>query len=124
MKKAFLYTLLLTALINTATFAQQERMGRKTAEQRTELIVKNLSEKLILTPEQNELAREVVLKREKLRDAGTLSKEKQKEIHGDLNKILTKEQQDKWVQLRKEARAKHSQKDKKNKDSVPEDDTY
>ena len=36
------------------------------------------------------------LKREKLRDAGKLSKDKQKEIQGDLKKILTKEQQKIW----------------------------
>lgn len=102
MNKFILLTLTLFALLTTGAFAQQERMGRKTAEQRTELMTKNLTQKLALTPEQIEQVREIILKREKLRDAGVLSKEKQKAIHKDLNKVLTAEQQKIWKEARDE----------------------
>ncbi len=104
MKKSIFLTIAFLALFTTVTLAQQERMGRKTAAQRTELMTKNLVEKLALTPEQTEQVREILLKREKLRDAGVLSEEKQKEIHKELNKILTSEQQKLWKEARKEKR--------------------
>lgn len=106
MKKAIFFTLAILAFVTKPGFAQQEQMGRKTAEQRADLITKNMTEKLALSPEQTEETREIVLKREKLRDAGKLSKEKQKGIHDDLNKILTKDQQKKWEQERKEQKNK------------------
>ncbi len=102
MKKNILLTLALFIFITTAAFAQQERMGRKTAEQRTELMTKNLTQKLALTAEQIEQVREIILKREKLREAGVLSKEKQKAIHKDLNKVLTADQQKIWKEARDE----------------------
>ena len=102
MKKVVFSLLFFIAFFTTSALAQQETMGRKTAEQRTDIITKNLTEKLLLTPEQSAEAREIVLRREKLRDAGKLSKENQKEIHGDLKKILTKEQEKKWKELKEE----------------------
>ena len=110
MKKITIFTTLTLLFISSVTFAQQERMGRKTAEQRTELITKNLTEKLSLTPEQVDEVREVVLKREKFRDAGKLSRDHQKDIEKDINKILSSDQQKQWVILKKQAKEKNKQK--------------
>ncbi len=90
-------------LFTTSTlFAQPESMGRKTAEQRTEIITKNLTEKLVLSESQTEEIRELLLKREKLRDAGKLSKDHQKKIKADIHKILTREQREQWKNMKKE----------------------
>ena len=61
MKKSGLTFLILFISI-FPTLAQQEYMGRKTAEQRTELITKNLAEKLHLSATQTDSVSEVILK--------------------------------------------------------------
>ena len=96
--------------------AQQEYMGRKTAEQRTELITKNLSEKLQLSASQTDSVSEVILKREKFRDAGKLTAEKKKQTDAEIKKILTKEQHQQWLEMKKEAkdRAKTHKKEKES----------
>ena len=106
MKNIFLITLAFIAFISQKSFAQNNQMGRKTAEQRAEIHSKNMTDKLALSPEQKAETYEVMLKKEKLRDAGKLSKENQKEIHDEMNKILTKDQQKKWEQERKEQKNK------------------
>ena len=102
--------------------AQQEYMGRKTAEQRTALMTKNLVEKLNLSTSQSDSVSEVILKREKLRDAGKLSPEKKKETDKQIKSILTKEQTDQWQEMRKEAHEKHKAKksDPKKEELVPD----
>lgn len=109
MKALQIVTVLLFFLVARAT-AQQETMKSKTAEQRTEMITKNLSEKLALSQSQTDSVSDVILKREKLRDAGKLTDEKKKQTDAEIKSILTKEQQVQWKELRKEAREKHDQK--------------
>jgi hypothetical protein len=102
MKKAAFITFAILVLTTSVTFAQHEQTGSKSAEQRTALITKNMTQELSLSESQIEEVKDVVLKREKLRDAGLLSKEHQKEIDEDLNQILTKDQQKQWSQIQKE----------------------
>ncbi len=109
MKKIIFLTFAILVMLTKTGLAQQDQMGRKTAEQRADLITKNMTEKLSLTTEQTEEAREIVLKREKLSDAGKLSKEKQKAILNDINKILTKDQQKQWEQARKADKNKNTE---------------
>lgn len=86
----------------SAVFGQDELTGRKTAEQRTEISIKNINEKLVLNDSQAKEISELILKREKLRDAGKLSDEKKKKIKADIHKILTPEQRKIWKNLKKE----------------------
>ncbi len=124
MKKILVITCFLFAVFSGKIIAQQETMGRKTAEQRADIITKNLAMKLTLTSSQIEQVREVVLKREKLRDAGKLSKEHQKDIHVELNKLLTKEQQKKWQESRKAVKKTRHEKGKQESPTENNDDVY
>lgn len=96
--------MVLMASLTTVTFAQTEKGTRRTAEQRADMATKRLTEKLALTTQQATNIHEVILKREKLRDEGKLTKEDRQKIVGDINKYLNKEQQDKWEAMRKEAK--------------------
>lgn len=122
MKKTAILLLMFVVTLGTTTFAQNERKGKKTAEERTEMVVKRLTEKLTLTADQAKNIREVVLNREKMREAGQLNKDNRTKIIGQINKYLTKEQQDKWEQLRKEAR-EHRNHKHQGSDSKATDDT-
>ena len=96
--------MVLVASLTTVTLAQTEKGTRRTAEQRADMATKRLTEKLALTAQQATNIHEVILKREKLRDEGKLTKEDRQKIVGDINKYLNKEQQDKWEAMRKEAK--------------------
>ena len=93
MKKTAILLLMFVVTLGTTTFAQNERKGKKTAEERTEMVVKRLTEKLTLNDDQAKNIREVVLNREKMREAGQLNKDNRTKIIGQINKYLTKEQQ-------------------------------
>ena len=123
MKKSGLTFLILFISI-FPTLAQQEYMGRKTAEQRTELITKNLAEKLHLSATQTDSVSEVILKREKFRDGGMLSAEKKKQTDAEIKQILTKEQQQHWMEMKKEAenRKKSMQNEHAKEETAPETD--
>ncbi|MBL0339450.1 MAG: hypothetical protein IPP71_00105 [Bacteroidetes bacterium] len=112
MKKIALLAVLLFTAFSTATFAQNEKKQttKKTAEQRTDLMVRKLTTELTLTSDQQTQVREIVLKRELMRDAGQLDKDSRERIVGDINTLLSKEQQDKWIEMRKEAKEKYEQK--------------
>jgi hypothetical protein len=101
MNRTTFITALIIIFMTSIAAAQQEQMGRKTAEQRTELITKEMTKNLVLDTRQTEGVRELVLKGEKFRDAGKLSVENQKKIESDINKLLTKDQQKQWSQIRK-----------------------
>ena len=102
MKKIILFFISLFIYNTSTIFAQDETLGRKTAEQRTEIITKNLVEKLVLTDAQTEEIHDLVLKREKLRDAGKLSDDRKKKIKADIHKVLSTEQRKLWKDLQKE----------------------
>jgi len=122
MKKTAILLLMFVVTLGTTTFAQNERKGKKTAEERTEMVVKRLTEKLTLNDDQAKNIREVVLNREKMREAGQLNKDNRTKIIGQINKYLTKEQQDKWEQIRTEAR-EHRNHKHHGSDSKATDDT-
>ncbi len=104
----------------TPAMSQAEQMGRKTAMQRSELITKNLTEKLNLSASQTDSISEVILKREKFRDAGLLSEKKKKETDAEIRKILTKEQNAQWIKHREETRERAKEKNKqKSKTEQP-----
>ena len=116
----FFQFIVILMIAASPAFAQQEKTGRKTAEQRTAMITKNLTEKLSLSSSQADSISDVVLKREKLRDAGKLTDAKKKETDKEIKKILTKEQHEKWMKHREEVRAKAKQKGKeKGKSEQP-----
>lgn len=107
-KAAFIAVLLITAL-STVTFAQNEKKqgSRKTAEERTEMMTRKLTQELTLTTDQQVQIHALLLDREKQRDAGTLDRNDRTKVDADINSVLTKEQQEKWAKMKEEARAKH-----------------
>lgn len=106
MKNHLILFLVLIAGTQSPLLAQQEPQKRKTAEQRTELVTKKMTDELSLTKEQQVQVYDRILKREKLRDAGRLPDDSREQIVADINKMLTPDQQKKWEQMRKEAREK------------------
>lgn len=119
-KAAFIAVLLITAL-STATFAQNEKKqgSRKTAEERTEMMTRKLTQELTLTSDQQGQVRALLLDREKQRDAGTLDRNDRTKTDADINALLTKDQQEKWAKMKEEARAKHkAQKGQPKKDGT------
>jgi|GEM_PF-3319820 len=107
-KAAFIAVLLLTAL-STVTFAQNEKKqgSKKTAQERSEMMTRKLTQELTLTSDQQGQIQTLLLDREKQRDAGTLDKNDRTKVDADINALLTKEQQEKWAKMKEEARAKH-----------------
>ncbi|HMT30510.1 MAG TPA: hypothetical protein PKD91_14640 [Bacteroidia bacterium] len=112
MKRTALLTLLLIAAFTTVTLAQNEKNqgSKKTAEQRTDMMTRKLSQELTLTSDQETQIHGIILKREKMRDQGQLTKDSREQIIGEISNVLSKDQQDKWMKMREEARAKHQQK--------------
>ena len=123
MKKIAILAVLIIAVCSTATFAQNRKRQStsKTAEQRTDMMVNKLTTELSLTADQSTQIKAVVLKREKMRDAGQLNKDSRERIVADINTLLSKEQQDKWIEMRKEAQKRHEQNKGKGPKSNPKD---
>lgn len=131
MKKIAILAVLIIAVCSTATFAQNRKRQStsKTAEQRTDMMVNKLTTELSLTADQSTQVKAIVLKREKMRDGGQLNKDSRERIVADINTLLTKDQQDKWIEMRKEAQKRHEQNKGKGpkgnpKDASSPDDIY
>ncbi|MBK8875035.1 MAG: hypothetical protein IPN13_14390 [Bacteroidetes bacterium] len=71
MKKTAILLLMFVVTLGTTTLPKMNVKEKKTAEERTEMVVKRLTEKLTLTADQAKNIREVVLNREKMRDGTT-----------------------------------------------------
>ena len=110
MKKYLILIVLFVGGINATLFAQQQdKQTKRNATERTDMVTQKMTEQLALNKEQQTQVHTLILKREKMRDAGTLAEYPREQIVADINKVLTPEQQKKWEQIRKEARAKHEQ---------------
>jgi hypothetical protein len=109
MKKFALIAVLLLSTL-TITFAQstQTKDRKRSPEQRTEIIMKKLDETLSLDRNQYKQIREIVLAREVKRQDGKLGNSD--DVTGKINKYLTKEQKEKWVAYKKDAKQKHHHK--------------
>ena len=107
----------------------------KTAEERTEMWMKKMTEKLSITDAQSAKVKDIVLKREKQRDADrekfksdkegfrAASKERNVVFDSEIRKVLTVEQYQKLREARRDARTKAKEKKQKGNDSsMPSDE--
>lgn len=119
MKSIILLFAVLLASGSAQLSAQQSNQSepRKTAEQRTEITVEKMTAELALTAEQQEQIREVVLNKEKKRDAGRYTEEDKKEYKKQIHAILTKEQQQKYHELKEEHKKEKEKQGKKKSGS-------
>lgn len=110
--------LLITAMllftgVMTSVAQNDEAKPRKTAEQRTDQVMEEMTNELQLTADQQTQIRDIVLLREKKRDAGRLSDEEKKEFKKQIHAILSPEQQKKMHEKKQAEQGKgkkHGQK--------------
>lgn len=113
MKKSFLI-LFTIAIASVNLFAQQSHNGnnpKRTPEERANLMIKKMTQELVLTPDQQTKMKALVLKREQEREARMKEeKARMEKIDADIKAILTPEQYQKFQQRKSEMKENHQKK--------------
>ncbi|HEX5002429.1 MAG TPA: hypothetical protein VFW78_08020 [Bacteroidia bacterium] len=104
MKSKLIIAVLLLFAGTTYSFGQKSESAAsaQTAEQRTQVIVQQMTKNLSLSQEQQKRVHDLVLTREQKRDTGKFTEEDKAVFKKQLNTILTPEQQQKHNQMMQE----------------------
>ncbi len=106
--------------VNAMAQDQEKQKPKLTAEQRADMRVSHLKEKLNLTPEQSSKMRELLLAQEKIREADIKEvKESRQKMIGEMENILTPQQMAKFKELQEKQKEKMEAKFKRKNGESP-----
>jgi len=117
MKSKLIIAVLLLMAGTTYSFGQKSESAtqNQTAEQRTQVVVQQMTRNLTLSQEQQKRVHDLVLTREQKRDTGKFTEEDKAVFKKQLNTILTPEQQKKHNQMMQERHNNHGTQDNPGK---------
>lgn len=117
MKYRLILSIMLFIAATVQSYGQKNETAepRKTAEQRADATLEQMNADLALTAEQQAQIRDILLMKEKKRDAGRLTEDEKKAYKKQIHDILTPEQQKKQQQLKKDQKGNGKNKGEQTK---------
>lgn len=110
MKKIMLM-LFVVAMASVNVMAQDDKDGKKSPEERADMMIKKMTKDLVLTADQQAKMKALILKNEQEREARKKEEKARKEkMHAEMKAILTAEQYKKFEQKRNDKKKEHPKK--------------
>lgn len=110
MKKIILMVFVV-AMASVNVMAQDDKDGKKSPEERADMMIKKMTKELVLTADQQTKMKALILKNEQEREARKKEEKARREkMHAEMKAILTPEQFKKFEQKREEKKKSNPKK--------------